>query len=86
MPEDFRKQIDDAVRAARREEPKNKPFSDEDAKSRIEWHLLYNSKAETQQAPNDLVRMKEWAYQEYGLDLLRKLRFDDAKQGHEDKK
>lgn len=77
MPEDYGKQIDDAVRAARREEPKNKPFSDEDAKIRIDWHV--------QQAPSGPARLKEWAYQEYCLGLLRKLRYEDAKREHEDR-
>ncbi len=88
MSEDYRKQIEDAVQAVRREEGNGKPFSDEAAKGRIEWHLGHNFVESlkgkgTEPVPDDLFKLRQWASLEYCLDVLREFRYQDVKREHE---
>jgi hypothetical protein len=79
MPEDYRKQIEDAAEAVRREEGSGQPFSDEDAKQRIEWHLAHNFVESlkgkgTNPVPDSLIKLIGWAYGEYCLQILKDAR------------
>jgi hypothetical protein len=87
MPQDYGKQIADAVQAVRREEGKF-PLPEEEASKRIESRLqdkfMESVKASgTEPVPHDLYMLREWAYREYCLVVLRKLRYEDAKREHE---
>ena len=83
MRQDYRKQIEDAVQAVRREEGKF-PLPEERATERIESYLQdkfierVKSKG-TQPVPDDLYKLREWAYREYCLEVLGRLRYEDAK-------
>ncbi|MGP8155936.1 MAG: hypothetical protein ACLQMT_03635 [Candidatus Acidiferrales bacterium] len=88
MSENYRRQIEDAVLAVRREEGRNKPFPDKYAKERIDWHLGHNfvesqKREGSEPVSDDLFKLYNWASREYFLELLRKLRYQDAKQEHE---
>jgi hypothetical protein len=80
--EDFRKTLEAAVAAVRKEEGKGPILSDAEAKDRLHWHVEFNPNA-ANQAPEDLIRFWRWAEtQNYGLDLLKKLRYRDAVEEH----
>ncbi len=88
MSQDYRMQIEDAAIAVRREEGDGKPFADEDAKLRIEWHLAHNFVESlrgkgTEPVPDSLFKLLQWAAGEYCLNVLRKIRYDDVSGEHD---
>lgn len=90
MSEDYSKQIEDAVEAVRREEGNGKPFSDEQAKLRIDWHLGHNFVESLKgkgvnPVPNDFSKLHESVSYEDCLKRLGELRFRDVKRDHEGK-
>lgn len=81
--EDYRKALEAAVAAVHKEEGKGRVFVDSYAKERIEWHIDIKPNA-PQLTPNERLGFWKWAATvEYGLPLLRKLRYIDAEREHE---